>query len=409
MKKCAVLLFCDSNLVPALGNTLIQLSKFEFIDNIIIEHTIEDNKVIELLKGIDSRSRFIHVNNSAVYERLTFDIENNSYMKLYGASTLQKFFASKYFDEFENIIIADIDMCFMSDFSGIITGEPIAYKSRGWLNQYIDLPVQRTIPNCGLIVLNKRILNYCNDLASELFKVVNEYSTLNSLDEIAYAMVVHKFNIPLNLLDKEKYNSTPVSKNSRKASIVHGASPYKFWVDPAVNFCFPIWNDANDKWNKLCLDNGVLDYSFDLGDSFFLSEKNIIDMYFNIGLYKEIFNASSDFKIYMTEKWDFIKIYLKEYPEDFHIEIARLGRMVRVMVHEESTYRRQSPIFKKYFYQITGKIPGAKTREVNGRLEVYLICRKDNLKNTLLSVYESIKESLPKYFELESILRKLNA
>lgn len=406
MKKCAMLLFCDNNLIPALGNTLIQLKKFNFIDNIIIEHTIDDENIIEVLKQIDQRCIFTHVDDKMVYEKITFDIKNNIYMKMYGVPTFYKFFAFRYLEEFENIIISDIDMCFLSDFSDIISDAPIAYKSRGWLNQYIDVPNQYTIPNCGLIVINKKILDYCNNITDELFSIVNEFYTLNSLDEIAFAMLIYKFNIPLNVLDKELYNSTPISNNARKASIVHGASPYKFWEDPSVNFIFPEWNDANNKWNQLCKDNGINNYSFNLDEKFFLSEKNIIDMYFNIVIYKEIYNINNDFIIYMNEKWNFIKIYINGYPEDFHFEISRVGKLIRVMIHDENSYRINSMILKKSFYTIMNKIENIKTRNINGRIEVFLICEKNKIKDTLSYMYRCIKDDINKYFELEKILKE---
>ena len=36
MKKCAVFLVCDENLVFAMANMVLQLSKYDFIDSIII-------------------------------------------------------------------------------------------------------------------------------------------------------------------------------------------------------------------------------------------------------------------------------------------------------------------------------------------------------------------------------------
>lgn len=407
MKKNAVLLFCDQNLIHALGNTLIQLKKFKFIDKIIVEHTIDDENIINVLMQIDDRCIFIHVNDSIVNEKIKFDIENNIYMKMYGVPTFYKFYAFKYLEKFENIIICDIDMCFLSDFSDIISDSPIAYKSRGRLNQYIDVPDEYTIPNCGLIVINKSIYNYCNNITDELFNIVNEFSSLNSLDEIAFAMLIYKFNIPLNILDKELYNSTPISHNCRKACIVHGASPYKFWEDPAVNFIFPIWNDANNEWNKLCIKNNIDSYKFNLEDGFFLSEKNIIDMYFNVTLYKNIYNMSGDFIIYFNEKWNFIKIYIRDYPEDFHFEISRVGNMVRIMIHDENNYRFNSIILKEAFYNIMKKIENVKIRNIEGRFEVYLISEKNKIKNTILYMYKCIKDDIYKYFYLEKNLKNL--
>ena len=36
MKKCAVFLVCDENLVFAMANMVLQLSKYDFIDSIIL-------------------------------------------------------------------------------------------------------------------------------------------------------------------------------------------------------------------------------------------------------------------------------------------------------------------------------------------------------------------------------------
>ena len=230
---------------------------------------------------------------------------------------------------------------------------------------------------------------------------------LNSLDEIAFAVLIYKYDIPLNLLNKELYNSTPISKNSRKASIVHGAAPYKFWKDPAVNFIFSEWSEANNKWDKLCKENEVENYSFNLDDKFFLSEKNIIDMYFNIMKYKEIFDINNDLIIYMNEKWDFIKIYIKNYPYDFHFEISRNGNLIRVMIHDENKYRINSVILKNYFYTMMNKINNIKSRNISGRIEVFLICEKNKIKETILYMYKCIKDDIYRYFFLEETLKKM--
>ena len=158
MRKCAIFLVCDNELVFALGNILLQLNKYNFFNRIIIEHNISDSNVINLLSRIDKRCFFVNRNPNDVISKLKFDVKNNLYMNIYGAKTFYKFFAFDYLNEFDNLIILDIDMLFQSDFSEILSDAPIAYKPRGYLCQYINnIKPNFTIPNCGLIALNKYI------------------------------------------------------------------------------------------------------------------------------------------------------------------------------------------------------------------------------------------------------------
>ena len=78
MKKCAVFLVCDENLVFAMANMVLQLSKYDFIDSIIIYLDSKNDIIKQVIKDCDSRVEFYDIEKNNIAKMLNFDIANNN-------------------------------------------------------------------------------------------------------------------------------------------------------------------------------------------------------------------------------------------------------------------------------------------------------------------------------------------
>lgn len=407
MKKCALFLVCDDKLSFALGNLILQISNYKFIDNILIIFTSNNIKLKNTIKNLDKRVEFIDINNDEIIKRINFDISTNSFTKQYGIMVFARFFALKFIDEYENIILMDVDTVIQDDFSELCDNFPLKWRKGNSLNSKIPCNTEHTYPNGGLICIGRSIKNYINDnYIDYIFSTINEYHKLPSIDEFVWGILAYEFNIPVRILDKNIYNTLPCWDGSRFSKIIHGMSIYKFWKSEASNFLFPQWRLNNDKWNSICEKNDIKEY-MNVIFSPTWSENTLFCFEFNYHIYNNLFEIHNDLVPKISINCNFIKIYIKDAPHDFHFEVKKERVMHKIMIHDESNYRFHSKIMKQAFYNMTSKIQNIKISNIDNRIEVFLMSEENKIKDTILYMYSCIKNDIHKYIQLEKTLKEL--
>ena len=252
MKKCAIFLVCDDKLAFALGNLIIQLSKYKFVDQILLLLNSENRKLKYILQSIDNRIKYIDLNADDIIKNLNFDLENNTFIKNYGIMVFARFFALKFIDEYENIILMDVDILIQDSFIELCDKFPLKWRCGNALNSKITCNENYTYPNGGFICIGNDIKKYIDDkIINFIFSSINKYNKLPSVDEFIWGLLAYEYNIPVKLLDKQLYNTYPCWEGSRTSKIVHGMSIYKFWNSEASDFLFPQWRINNNKWNNI--------------------------------------------------------------------------------------------------------------------------------------------------------------
>ena len=406
MKKCAVFLVCDENLVFAMANMVLQLSKYDFIDSIIIYLDSKNDIIKQVIKDCDSRVEFYDIEKNNIAKMLNFDIANNNFINTYGLITFARFYAFDLLDQYENVILLDVDILILKNFQDIMSGKPISYKPYMKLNIFCDVPEDVMIPNAGVIVINKSIKKYITNCVEECFSIVNKFYTVNHLDEVVYGYLVYKYNIDVDFLDQNKYNVSPFYKNSRNAYIVHGASPYKFWSNPICDTLFPEWRNYNDKWNVICDNNKIYNFKCHMHENIF-SEKYIFNMDSFYNIYNKLYKSNDNIYIRFDKHWDFIKVCFRDIKESFHLEIKQYANMCRVFIHDEDPIRVKSNIFLNLFYGIISDIPKKNIKIYSHRFEAFWDTPFDKLDIMINNLYELIKNKLLSYFYIDSIYSKL--
>ena len=391
--KNAVVLSCDERLVFALGNVIYQLRDYNFIDDIVIYLKNFDNKLKDRISKISSKIRVIDFNDKDVIEYLKFNVESNNFLKVYGYMVFAKFLAFDLLEEYDNIILLDVDILILKDFSFILSNTPISYKSRGRLNQYLECSDEYTVPNAGVVAINKSIFNYIKSPKIVAFEAVNTFYNKVNIDEIVLGYMVYKNKLPLRLMNNLPVNISPVNENSLDSAIVHGALPNKFWSHPVASFLFPKWKAYNNNWNDFCDDNDLGLYKHNLNIKNELNPKILFNMFFAINVYKEIWNCHHDLKIYINLS-DIIKIFIDNIPHSIHFEIKQFGYDYKLMLHDESPKRNDNSLSN--FSVLLNKI-NLKVYVFPNRFEGSKVIKVGLLHKELSSVYNALKNDLLQY------------
>lgn len=405
MKNCAIFLACDDRLIFALGNTILQLKKFKFIDNIIIYTNIEDERIERVLHGIDDRVIFFKCDKDYICSMINFYNEDNSFIKKYGIMPFTRYLAFNFLDEYKNIIICDIDMLFMKDFSGCITEYPLSWRPTSDVNDFIDeCPKGYTYPNGGFIVINNNIKQYIKSI-DVFFEIVNKFKDKPHVDELAFGYAAYKYNIPVNKLHSE-YNTFPYYNNSRNAIIVHGVGKYKFWTNSASNFLFGEWNIYNNKWNEICNKNDIEKYKYNLNIKFLFTEQKIFELEILNTLYNKLFSCNKELTPFYNLKWNFIKIFINGVHDNFHFEIKPDGGKYLIQIHDENENRVSSNMFKILFKDIFQNINDIKFKNIDSRFDAYMYSSYENINNNINYIYNNIKRYLSMYLYVYSLYYK---
>lgn len=391
--KNAVVLSCDERLVFALGNVLFQLKEYNFIDDIVIYFKYFDKQLNDKLLKISPKVKIIEFKEDDVINYLKFDLDSNFFMKVYGYMPFVKFLALDLIEQYDNIMLLDVDVLILKDFSFVFSSYPIAYKSRGYLHQLIECPRDYTLPNGGVVVINKTILDYISNPKIVAFDLINEFCNKASVDEIALGYMVYKYNLPLRLLNDFKVNVSPISKNSLDSVIVHGASPYKFWTHSVASFLFPLWRRYNKIWNNFCNDNDLEMFMFQDCIDDEINPEILSNMYFAITVHKHIWNCHHDLRICVGFS-NIIKIFIKDIPFSIHFEIIQSGNNYKLMLHDETSQRNDISLSK--FSAMLAKI-NLIARAYPNRFEGAKVINLNLLNKELNHIYNALKGDLYQY------------
>ena len=404
MKNSAVFIVCDKNVVFALGNTVLQLKQFKFIDNIIICMNEYDNDLFSMLKSIDSRVIFHELDYEKIKSFLKFDLSKNNFIKRYGIMPFVRFLSFDLLKEYRNILLIDVDMLFLKDFSDILGKAPISWRAMGKLSSFKEVSDDFTVPNAGLILLSDSILNYCKEPIQELFNIVNENSGWAHVDELAFAVFAYKFNIPVYLLDVKKYNVFPCRSGSRNAVIVHGAAEYKFWKNPVSNLLFYEWSLFNDEWSQICKKNNKSNFILEV-DSYVKNYEEKIynkDKIFSILI--NIISINDNFIISFSEDKNFIKIELKNI-KDLYIKIIKEAYNDKIIVCDDNKNHIKSKLYFNVFKNMFSLINQMKIfTSKDGCYRATLICSSDEIKDNLIKIYDNINKNIDIYVYLDKYI-----
>lgn len=401
MKKCAIFLVCDDKISFALGNLILQLSGYDFIDDILIVFESDNKKLKRTIKDIDNRVTFVDIQNKDIAKNIDFDIKTNSFTKEYGIMVFARFFALDFIDKYENIILMDVDTLIQAEFSELCDSFPLKWRRGNSLNSKIPCDDSHTYPNGGFICIGNDIIKYIDkDCTSFAFNMINKYCKLPSIDEFVWGILAYHFNIPVKLLNKNIYNTLPSWEGSRLSKIVHGMSIYKFWHSEASDFLFPQWRENNNKWNEICKKNGIKEYTKTNLDSKF-SENTLFCFEFNYYIYDRLFSIHEDLIPKLTINCNFIKIYIRNMPHDFHFEVKKERTTYKIMIHDENKKRINNTLFESLFFNIFNNIKDTKTAKYDNRLEAYLYADFEDLKTKIIDTYENIKNKIYIYINCE--------
>ena len=250
-KKCIVFA-ATSNLDFAVANVIIGIEKNspDLVDNYIIYYDSNDAFTTEnIFYKISSKIIFKEFDDSSTPENL-------SYYKRYSKLYLAKYIIFKLLDEYEKVLWLDADLCIQDDISEIFSYGPIAWRptkssAKDRLEGYTSLPDYVTMPNGGVILVTRDILNHeecyqnCLDICAELTQNVDS----PSIDEFTFCLLAYKMNIKVQHLP-ETFNMYSNDKDSELAKIVHAIGPNKFWNTPLRHRLFPKWKENNILWEQ---------------------------------------------------------------------------------------------------------------------------------------------------------------
>lgn len=236
----------------------------------------------------------------------------------YTESVLYKFNIFKLLEEFEKIIWLDVDVLIQDDFSELFSiKEPIAWRrssvklNRRWKTS-TAIDDSWTMPNAGMIFLQKSIKSYvpCSVL-DNIFEFVKEVA-INSkdifIDEISFGALVHRYKIPLQLVDN-KYNAHPFWGIAENAPIVHFAGKFKPWTNNILNLVFYEWEKNNKRYRKLVGNKAKLIRDFDI----FTTKADLISGVLYNDYWTKLFESydlSSIFKVRLPNYSNSITAYI---------------------------------------------------------------------------------------------------
>ena len=404
MKSTAIFLVCDEKLIFALGNTILQLKEFKFIDNIIIYMNNYNEKLFNMLKKIDNRIIFCKIDNEKIVKFLKFDINKNGFVKRYGCMPFVRFFAFDLLKEYSNVLMLDVDMLFLKDFSDILGKAPISWRAMGKLSKFKKVSDEWTVPNAGLISISNDILNYCENPVQELFNIVNENSGWAHVDELAFAIFTYKFNITVYLLDVKKYNVFPCRNGSRNAIIVHGAAEYKFWINPLSNLIFYEWSLFNDKWTKICKDNNNEEFIYEIDENIKNYEENIYNKEKVISILSNIVPISSKFIISFLENKNFVKVEFDNI-NDIYIKIIKEAYNNKIIICDDNKKHAHSKLYFNAFESMFNSINKIKIfKSDTGLYRGTIICSDDEIKDNIINIYNKLNDNICIYTFLDKYI-----
>lgn len=319
--KLAVYLFSDEKTIFSLGNVVLQLQNYKFVDTILLFIDSENLDLRNQLSMLDKRIRFIEYSIHDIIKYLKFDIASNEFIKKYGLSVFTRFLIIPYLNEFDSIVILDSDLLIQKPFLDCIDPSyPLIFKPAGAINRYIrDVPDQYLYPAGGFIVINKSLIEY-DIKPNDFFELLNKYNSVPHIDEVVFGLIIYNKKLNPKVVD-ELYNCNPSSDNSSNAYIIHGLSIFKFWTNPVTNYLYPAWNHYNFLWNDFCDKNNLSDFKFHTNFQYNLTNSKLFLIPHLLAIQIRLIDIHSDLHVFTSIKNNFVEIFINNIDKKFCFRI----------------------------------------------------------------------------------------
>lgn len=389
--KNAVVLISDEKYTFAMGNVICQLKNHCYIDTIFIIVQQASDEVVESLLTLDSRVKTLVIDHDLFKTYLSERLLKSQFVCRWGTLPFLRFMALPLLKDYDNLVFLDIDILILRPFNEAITNASISFRGRCSLSIYDRrIPQEFKMPNAGVVIVSRAITNTFQSVESlrdECFKILNEFSNTENVDEFVWGYLVYKYKLTFRDLPS-KFNCFPCQSGSRSATIVHGAASYKFWTHQLVNVLFPEWRaNLEDLYKK-----GVLRNISQLPENA-LTEDRLFNSIFALEMFQEFANDER-FQIVWKSHAGFVTLIPKcANLESFRIYLISRMYCLEVRVEDVNEYRKHNPYFRKMFYS---HLRGFRVISDKGTT---LACSKFIQKNELTGLFNSFYTGFKSFAE----------
>jgi len=397
--KNAVILISDEKYTFAMGNVICQLKNHCYIDTIFIIVQQASDEVVESLLSLDSRVKTLVIDPDLFKSYLSEKLLKSQFVRRWGTLPFMRFMALPLLKDYDNLIFLDIDILILRPFNEAITNASISFRGRCSLSIYDRrVPQEYKMPNAGVVIVSQAIINTFERveyLRDECFKILNEFSNTENVDEFVWGYLVYKYKLTFKDLPP-KFNCFPCQNGSRSATIVHGAASYKFWTHQLVNVLFPEWRANSESLYKEGAFRNISQLPEDA-----LTEDKLFNSIFALEMFQEFANDER-FQIVWNNHAGFVTLIPKGANlESFRIYLISRMYCLEVRVEDINEYRKHNPYFGKMFYS---HLHGFRLISDKGTaLACSKFIQKNELKGLFNSFYDNFKNFAESYSKLSTI------
>lgn len=257
----AIFLFADHNYFFCIGNIVLQLRRFSFIDKFIIYLDLEDiNTAKKILEKIDNRIEIFDKTNSKISEFITDEVKNSDFVKRYSLIPFARIFAIDHLADYENVLILDSDIFVKDKFQDIIFELPkadLTWRHAGEFKKlYQHTSSDILYPSGALININKSLFESRDQIKKLYFNFINDnIDKIPHVDELAFAFFAEQINAKINYLTRY-FNTFIYYPDTNESQVICAVGKYKFWSHPICALLYPEWIDKTREFNEICKNNG---------------------------------------------------------------------------------------------------------------------------------------------------------
>ena len=194
--KNAVVLISDEKYTFAMGNVICQLKNHCYIDTIFIIVQQASDEVVESLLTLDSRVKTLVIDHDLFKTYLSERLLKSQFVCRWGTLPFLRFMALPLLKDYDNLVFLDIDILILRPFNEAITNASISFRGRCSLSIYDRrIPQEFKMPNAGVVIVSRAITNTFQSVESlrdECFKILNEFSNTENVDEFVWGYLVYK-------------------------------------------------------------------------------------------------------------------------------------------------------------------------------------------------------------------------
>ena len=330
--KSAIALRCTSDLFFAAGNLIINIEKYSpfFNTDYLIFTDDASDKNFESLKILCTYYKknitFVEYTyeNYALRSNITREeLSENHNLKRYPILVFSVFEIFDYLNEYQDILLLDLDMYLSGSIYDIKKLGPLAFAESRILNtnlKNIEFSDKAKTPNVGCLYVTDKIEDY-RRLSSECYKILNKFHSniVVNTEETVLSILFELFHIKHNKLSSS-FNNYITSKDSNQANLIHLLRFDKYWKNPNIlRYCSEILNSIN-KFNKITKDkyNNVKIDDFSI---YSVLQENFYSFYWNV-LYKNSVDILKNSYILNDNKQRYFQVFLHNLPRTIHYEFS---------------------------------------------------------------------------------------